>query len=74
MQLVLLYDREREQKYTQLLGDSLYGSCYYGDGKAACDGTVAIGAWGIHPVELLEHMHTYTNLKEITGGVIQNEL
>lgn len=55
---------EREQKYTQLLGDSLYGSRYYGDSKAAREVMVVMGPWGIHPMELLEETHTHTNFKK----------
>lgn len=56
MQLVPFYHSKREQKYTQLLGDSFYGSCYYGDSKAAREVLVVMG--GIHPWEVLQEADT----------------
>lgn len=46
------------KKYTRLLGDSLYGSRYYGDCRAAREVMAVMGPRGIHPAHTNTHTHT----------------
>lgn len=45
----------RSEKYTRLLGDGLYGSCYRGDGEAAREAMVVTGPRGNSPARTHTH-------------------